>query len=108
MNDSTQAFINECLEGAILQAVNEDGILPDTDLKEDDARHHVGERAFVNMMDTFENLHTLTHAQDAPIGDYMANTRGDYPTLRTNSYRACRIENSAPLTCPLSPWDTRP
>ncbi len=108
MDDAPQDFINEGLEGAILQAVNEDGISPDTDLMEDDALHHIGERTFVNMMDTFENLHTFTHAQDAPIGDYMANTRGDYPTLRTNSYRACRIENLAPLTCPLSPWDTRP
>ncbi len=65
---------------------------------EDDALHHIGERAFVNMMDTFENLHTFTHAQDAPIGDYMRTPARTTPPLQTNSYRACKIENSASLT----------
>ncbi len=80
MDDATQAFITECLDDAIKQATTEDGISPDTNLLEDDdARHHIGEQAFVNMMDTFENLYTFTEAQDALIAEYMADSRSDFP-----------------------------
>ncbi len=80
MEDAVQAFITECLNDAIEQATTKDGISPDTDLMENDhARHHIGEQAFVNMMDTFEDLHTFTEAQDALIAEYMTDSRSDFP-----------------------------
>lgn len=102
MSSTAQSFITKCLDDAVEQATTEDGISPDADLMEDDeARHHIGEQAFVNMMDTFEDLHTFTEAQDMLLAEYMADSRNKLPDT-TGLYKGCGIENSVFRTVQLS------